>query len=369
MKRNVMRTMSLAFAGIMAAGALTACGGNNTAATTAAPAEQTSAAGESAAEEATAASGEKKVLKVAMECAYAPYNWTQPDDSNGAVPINDSNEYAYGYDVMMAKKICDELGYDLQIVRLDWDSLIPAVSTGQVDCVIAGQSITTERLQAVDFTEPYYYATIVTLVKNGSKYADAKSVADLAGKNVSVGAAGSGVYFNAVDILSAYGLGDLDADGKFTKINATYQSFGDSADSLKDGKIDAAFIVAGAPTTAITELATSGMDFSLVSLDQEHVDALHEKYPFLVQENLPACTYEGVDTETICVAVEAALVASTDMSEDAVYELTKTMFENLEELGTSHAKFQLVSAEKAAENGSVPMHPGAEKYYKEIGLL
>ena len=181
MKRNVMRTMSLAFAGIMAAGALTACGGNNTAATTAAPAEQTSAAGESAAEEATAASGEKKVLKVAMECAYAPYNWTQPDDSNGAVPINDSNEYAYGYDVMMAKKICDELGYDLQIVRLDWDSLIPAVSTGQVDCVIAGQSITTERLQAVDFTEPYYYATIVTLVKNGSKYADAQSVADLAG--------------------------------------------------------------------------------------------------------------------------------------------------------------------------------------------
>ena len=181
MKRNVMRTMSLAFAGIMAAGALTACGGSNTAATTAAPAEQTSAAGESAAEEATAASGEKKVLKVAMECAYAPYNWTQPDDSNGAVPINDSNEYAYGYDVMMAKKICDELGYDLQIVRLDWDSLIPAVSTGQVDCVIAGQSITTERLQAVDFTEPYYYATIVTLVKNGSKYADAKSVADLAG--------------------------------------------------------------------------------------------------------------------------------------------------------------------------------------------
>ena len=79
--------------------------------------------------------------------------------------------YTHLYDVMMAKKICDELGYDLQIVRLDWDSLIPAVSTGQVDCVIAGQSITTERLQAVDFTEPYYYATIVTLVKNGSKYA------------------------------------------------------------------------------------------------------------------------------------------------------------------------------------------------------
>lgn len=89
---------------------------------------------------------EKKTLKVAMECSYAPYNWTQPDDSNGAVPISGSSDYAYGYDVMMAKKICDELGYDLEIVKLDWDSLVPAVQSGKVDCVIAGQSITSERL-------------------------------------------------------------------------------------------------------------------------------------------------------------------------------------------------------------------------------
>ena len=123
----------------------------------------------------------KKTLKVAMECGYAPYNWTQSDDSNGAVPIKDSSDYAYGYDVMMAKKIADELGYDLQIVKLDWDSLIPAVQSGQVDCVIAGQSITSERLQMADFTEPYYYASIVTLVKKGSKYENAKGVADLAG--------------------------------------------------------------------------------------------------------------------------------------------------------------------------------------------
>ena len=97
MKRNVMRTMSLAFAGIMAAGALTACGGSNTAATTAAPAEQTSAAGESTSKEAAAESGEKKVLKVAMECAYAPYNWTQPNDSNGAVPINNAVNLSCAY--------------------------------------------------------------------------------------------------------------------------------------------------------------------------------------------------------------------------------------------------------------------------------
>ena len=82
------------------------------------------------------------VLRVAMECGYAPYNWTQSDDSNGAVPIEDSKDYAYGYDVMMAKKIADKLGCELQIVKLDWDSLIPAVQSGTVDCVIAGQSIT-----------------------------------------------------------------------------------------------------------------------------------------------------------------------------------------------------------------------------------
>ena len=124
---------------------------------------------------------DKKTLKVAMECGYAPYNWTQPDDSNGAVQISGSSDYAYGYDVMMAKKIADELGYDLEIVKLDWDSLVPAVQSGQVDCVIAGQSITKERQQMVDFTDPYYYASIITLVKNGSKYENAKGVADLAG--------------------------------------------------------------------------------------------------------------------------------------------------------------------------------------------
>lgn len=124
---------------------------------------------------------ETKTLRVAMECGYAPYNWTQATDENGAVPIADSSEYAYGYDVMMAKHICEELGYDLEIVKLDWDSLVPAVQSGTVDCVIAGQSITSARLEMVDFTEPYYYASIITLTKKDSDYANATGVADLKG--------------------------------------------------------------------------------------------------------------------------------------------------------------------------------------------
>ena len=166
MKKTMKKIVSGFMAAALAAATLTACGGGNS--TTG-----TNAAGNDA--------GDKKVLKVAMECSYAPYNWTQPTDENGAVPISGGSDFAYGYDVMMAKKIADELGYELEIVKLDWDSLVPAVQSGKVDCVIAGQSITAERLQSVDFSDPYYFATIVALVKSGGKYENAKSVADLKG--------------------------------------------------------------------------------------------------------------------------------------------------------------------------------------------
>ena len=112
---------------------------------------------------------------------------------------------------------------------------------------------------------------------------DIKTVADLAGKKVSIGAAGSGVYFNAIDVLNAYDLKESD-------ISAVYQSFGDSAESLKDGKIDAAFIVAGAPTTAITDLATAGNVY-LVSLDDSHVQSLLSASPYYTAATIKAGTY------------------------------------------------------------------------------
>jgi putative lysine transport system substrate-binding protein len=124
---------------------------------------------------------EGRVLKVAMECAYAPYNWTQSTDANGAVPISGSGDYANGYDVMMAKKICDANGWTLEIMRMDWDSLIPAVQTGQIDAVIAGQSMTADRMEQVDFAGPYLYATIVCLTKADSPLANAKGISVLAG--------------------------------------------------------------------------------------------------------------------------------------------------------------------------------------------
>ena len=124
---------------------------------------------------------EDGVFTVSMECAYAPYNWTQTDDANGAVPIKDSNEYANGYDIMIAKKICEVNGWQLEVVRSDWDSLVPAVQAGTIDAAIAGQSMTADRTEQVDFAGPYFYATIVCVTKADSPYANAASIADLAG--------------------------------------------------------------------------------------------------------------------------------------------------------------------------------------------
>ena len=166
------RFLSIAAFATACAMAVTGCSSGST---------ESTAEGETAEGAAEGGALDDNVLTVAMECGYAPYNWTQPTDANGAVQIKDSPDYAYGYDVMMAKHIAEELGMELEIVKLDWDSLVPAVQSGTVDCVIAGQSITSERKEMVDFTEPYYYASIVTLTKADSPYANATSVADLAG--------------------------------------------------------------------------------------------------------------------------------------------------------------------------------------------
>lgn len=166
--------------------ALVACGGFSAPAATAAPAPATeaSAAAETAAAPAAdvPAGLEDGVLTIAMECAYAPYNWTQSDASNGAVPIaNVPGSYANGYDVMIGKKIAEANGWQLEVIQSDWDSLVPGVQTGTFDAVIAGQSMTAERAEQVDFAGPYFYATIVCVTKADGKFADAKSIADLAG--------------------------------------------------------------------------------------------------------------------------------------------------------------------------------------------
>ena len=187
-----------------------------------------------------------------------------------------------------------------------------------------------------------------------------KSVADLAGKSVSIGAPGSGVYFNAVDVLAAAGLTEND-------INAQYQSFGDSTDALKDGKIDAAFIVAGPPTPAITELCTTN-DAYLVPIDGEIAEKLMADCPFYTAHIIPAGTYNGQTEDVATVTVKATLIVSTDASEEAVYALTAAIFDTAEAITAAHAKGAELSLENATSGMTAPFHPGAAKYFAEKGV-
>lgn len=187
-----------------------------------------------------------------------------------------------------------------------------------------------------------------------------KSVEDLRGKNVSVGEGGSGVYFNAVDVLGAYGM-DVEKD-----INAKLLGFSESADALKDGKIDAAFLTAGAPTVALTELA-AGKETYLISLDQEHIDALIATSPYYTQTTIPADVYD-MDEDVNTVAVGAVIVARDDVSETDAYNIVSGIFENLDEIAQAHDKGKELNMEFAASVTSVPYHPGAAKYFAEKGI-
>ena len=191
-----------------------------------------------------------------------------------------------------------------------------------------------------------------------------KTVEDLAGKKVSVGASGSGVYFNAVDVLSAFGIGDLNDKGEFTKIEATYQNFSDSAEALKDGQIDAAFVVAGAPTTAITDLA-SGREISLVSLDDEHINKLIAESPYYSKTTIAKDVYNTAE-DTTTVAVGAVVIARDDVSDVDVYNFLYGVFEDIPNL--SHGKAAELDLDFAASVTSIGYHPGAVAYFADKGI-
>ena len=203
------------------------------------------------------------------------------------------------------------------------------------------------------------YAEAVQLVTLNPEI---KSVADLRGKKVSIGASGSGVYFNAIDVLTAAGLTEQD-------IVPQYQSFGDSADALKDGKIDAAFIVAGPPTPAITELFTTNADKArLVPIDGAVAATLMASCPYYTVHTIPAGTYAGQTAAVNTVTVKATLIVSASATEDEVYNLTKAIFDNIPAITEAHAKGAELSLANATSGMTAPFHAGAAKYFAEKGI-
>ena len=201
------------------------------------------------------------------------------------------------------------------------------------------------------------YAEYVQIVVREDS--DITCISDLAGKSVSIGAAGSGVYTNAMHVLEAAGLTEADID-------AQYLSFSESADGLKNKQIDAAFICAGIPNAAITELSsTTGV--RLISLTDEEVANLIAAHPTYTNLVIPADVY-GTAEDVNCVAITALLVCTNDLDEDLVYEMTKALFE--QEGILTHAKAAEITIESAFDGvGDLPLHPGAARYYQEIGVI
>lgn len=174
------RLLALLLAAMMLLG-LCACGSSSSTAEN----DGAEAASAGSVEAASAeADGEVFTLRVGMDCAYAPYCWTQDDDSNGAVPIADSNEYVCGYDVEIAKMICDTYGWNLEVIKVEWDGIILALNSNKIDCIIDGMGVTEERLQSVNFSNYYWSSEQVMVVRKDSQYVNATSLEDFSGAKV-----------------------------------------------------------------------------------------------------------------------------------------------------------------------------------------
>ena len=320
----------------------------------------------------------KKILAVllalAMVCALGVTAFADdavaPKDGGSKLTFTTGGEAGtyYGFGSVLAQKVSDVTSTNVTAITSGGSAAnIDAIDVGDAQIGFSQSDVLAyayagtrsfEEIGAVtnfSIVAPLYMEQVQIVTLNP----DIKTVADLKGKAVSIGAAGSGVYFNAIDVLGAYDLTEDD-------IKPTYQSFGDSAEALQDGQIDAAFVVAGAPTTAITSLAASKSVY-LVSLDDEHIDALIEASPFYSKAVIPADTY-GMPEDATTVAVSAVVIASNDVADVDVYNFLCGVYENLDDLAKVHDKANELSLEFASSFVGVPYHAGAVQYFADKGI-
>ena len=314
------------------------------------------------------------LLTLAMICALGVTAFADdavaPKDGGSKVTFTTGGEAGtyYGFGSVLAQKVSDVTSTNVTAITSGGSAAnIDAIDIGDAQLGFSQSDVLAyayagtrsfEEIGAVtnfSIVAPLYMEQVQIVTLNP----DIKTVADLKGKAVSIGAAGSGVYFNAIDVLGAYDLTEDD-------IKPTYQSFGDSAEALQDGQIDAAFVVAGAPTTAITSLAASKSVY-LVSLDDEHIDALIEASPFYSKAVIPADTY-GMPEDATTVAVSAVVIASNDVADVDVYNFLCGVYENLDDLAKVHDKANELSLEFASSFVGVPYHAGAVQYFADKGI-
>ena len=314
------------------------------------------------------------LVMVAM-CAFTACNAGTKDGETVTkitVATGGSTGTYYAYGMAMGSILQEKTGltFDVQSTGAS-KANIQLIQAGEVDMAVVQNDVMYYAYTGTDLFEGAQtqdFAAIGTLYPElcqivASKASGIESIADLKGKRVSVGDAGSGVEFNAKQILEAYGI-DMNAD-----IDKQNLGFGPSADALRDEKIDAFFCVAGIPTTAITDLAM-GTDIVVLSVDDAEFDKLTEKYDFYTKQIIPAGTYAGVEEDVQTVAVMATYIVDKDLPEEVVYNITKAIFENKDAIAAAHVKGEELDSAKAVEGiAAVPFHAGAIKYFTEIGVM
>lgn len=345
MKKTGSALLALTLAG---AAFLTACSGSGSTSTTAAAAADTTAA---AADTTAAAAASGDAVKLTMGTGGT----TGVYYAYGGVIANVLNGKDLGVNINIQSTGASKANIYL---IADGEADLALVQNDVMDYAYNGTDLFADEGAVTDFsTVAALYAEVCQIVTTS----DITSVEDLKGKRVSVGDAGSGTEFNANQIFAAYGM-------SFDDIEVNNLGYGDSADAMKDGKIDAFFATSGVPTTAIVELATTN-DINILEIDEEHAKILADAHPFYTTYVIPGGSYKGVDEDVNSVAVKATLICSPNLDEDTVYNLTKGLFDNQSEIAAAHAKGEELSLEYAVSGISVPFHPGAEKYFKEVGAI
>ena len=353
------KAVSVALAAAMAAGMLAGCGSNSqtteTTATASSEAAETTAAGSEAAETtaAEAAGGDHEKVTINFPTASA----------SGAL-------YAVGAAITNL--------WDTQIDYVSASSQASAggienlnlVSENEAQVSIAISSNCYQALNGTDSFEGFAYddlKVIAGLYFNPNQVvvtekSGIESLEDVKGKHFAVASAGSSVYGECENHFTAAGLNFPD------DINCEYITFTDAADMLQNGSIDGAWIMSGAPASAVTQACTSGA--KLVSISDDIIAKLQEQYPWYAPYTIPAGTYPNQDEDVQTSAIKMVMFCRGDLDEETVYQLTKTFWENIDKLGEAQSNLKGLTPEEAVKDiADLPLHAGAEKYYKEIGVL
>ena len=336
---KLKKILSLAVAGAVAAAALTGCSGGSS----------TSAGGSSAA--SSGAGHEAVTINVPTASASGALY---------AVGAAITNLWDTEIDYVSASSQASAGGIENLTLVSDGEAQVSiAISSNCYECLNGQNSFEGYAYDDLKVIAGLYFNPNQVVVTGNSGI---QSLADVAGKHFAVASAGSSVYGECQNHFTAAGLTFPD------DINCEYITFTDAADMLQNGTIDGAWIMSGAPASAVTQACTSGC--KLVNIDDEIISTLQQQYPWYAPYTIPAGTYPNQDEDVQTSAIKMVMFCRGDLDEQTVYDLTKVFWENIDQLGESQANLKGLTPEAAVKDiANLPLHPGAERYYTEIGVL